>query len=379
MIRIHCDRADAILKETQTLTTGMATYPTVQITFEEDWEGLSKIVVIRAGTITHSIALLEDSFIVPYDCFETAGVNLIIGVYGSNATTGVVIPTVWCAVGEIFDGTDYTASDNIGEPTPSLVSQMMDYAEAARDAAQASASYAIHSVQVDDSNANYYGTASVELTDSGAGENRTLTFEFANLKGRSIDTFLVGNDGTIQVRLEGENAVTTYTCLKDALTNLSSVISTEQAAEAERILAENERVSAEADRVQAELAREEEYAAAMAQIEHIIETLPNVVVCHTTAEWDEQTTYVPNSGEVIVYTDHDTKVVDGQTVNIPGVKIGDGSAYVVDLPFIDEAVSGGLLDHIQNTSIHVTASEKEFWNNKLNCVITNENLVLNRL
>lgn len=44
-----------------------------------------------------------------------------------------------------------------------------------------------------------------------------------------------------------------------------------------------------------------------------------------------------------------------RTVYVPGIKIGDGSAYVVDLPFVN-----------------VTSEQINFWNNKVNCYLEPE-------
>ena len=106
--------------------------------------------------------------------------------------------------------------------------------------------------------------------------------------------------------------------------------------------------------------------------------IPCIAKVDTTANWNSQPTYIPRKGEIIVYSDygrHDDKPV-------PFVKIGDGLAYLVDLPFIgneDAAeVVSVLQDHINNTNIHVTTEEKAFWNNKLNYSKNGEELILTR-
>lgn len=88
----------------------------------------------------------------------------------------------------------------------------------------------------------------------------------------------------------------------------------------------------------------------------------------TTAEWDAQTTLVSEKNAFYVYTDH--AVVDGKY--IPGMKLGDGLAYVVDLPFLDAV----LTEHIDDTSIHVSAQDRAFWNNKNRGFVNGENLIL---
>ena len=111
----------------------------------------------------------------------------------------------------------------------------------------------------------------------------------------------------------------------------------------------------------------------------------------TTANWNAARGFVPMAGEVIIYTDYDSyqKEINGRvkTVLIPGIKIGDGGAYVQDLPFVDEDLRDTLMDHINNMDLHVTLGEKAFWNNKINVddayeavhdELIDEMLVLNR-
>jgi len=81
----------------------------------------------------------------------------------------------------------------------------------------------------------------------------------------------------------------------------------------------------------------------------------------TTSYWNSQPQLITLSGCLYVYSDHTT---DG-TNNIPGIKVGDGVSYLIDMPFIDKKYA----EHITDTVIHVTSSEKEFWNNKVRCFI----------
>lgn len=100
---------------------------------------------------------------------------------------------------------------------------------------------------------------------------------------------------------------------------------------------------------------------------------------NTTEYWNLHIDYVPDRGEIVIYSNKTT--ING--VNYPGIKIGDGNAYLIDLPFVgDDAflqLFTMIADHINNSSIHVTPEQKERWDNKLNYSITGENLILNRL
>lgn len=106
---------------------------------------------------------------------------------------------------------------------------------------------------------------------------------------------------------------------------------------------------------------------------------------NTTAYWNAATGFVPLEGEPIIYTDwKDTgRTTQGGTpIYQPGVKIGDGEAYVQDLPFIDEILANQLIEHINDRELHIQPGEREFWNNKLNVMdaaeVIDGALVLNR-
>lgn len=106
----------------------------------------------------------------------------------------------------------------------------------------------------------------------------------------------------------------------------------------------------------------------------------------TTVNWNNARGFIPLEGELIVYNDYTTirKIVNGneQDVVVPAIKIGDGRAYVQDLPFVNDELRDQILDHINNPEIHVTMAEKLFWNNKLNVnddsEVVNEALIFNR-
>ena len=89
----------------------------------------------------------------------------------------------------------------------------------------------------------------------------------------------------------------------------------------------------------------------------------------STQNWNAAQGFVPLQGEVIIYDDYSSRQEekDGEIItrNIPNIKIGDGKAYVQDLPFVNEELRGELLEHINNPDIHVTSGEKISWNNKV--------------
>ena len=101
------------------------------------------------------------------------------------------------------------------------------------------------------------------------------------------------------------------------------------------------------------------------------------ILIDTTANWNEKLTFIPKRGDLIFYSD---KAINDNGANIPGVKIGDGLAYCVDLPFMGDEIFSALNSHVSNTVVHITAEERTKWNNKINCEnsVDNETLILNR-
>lgn len=103
---------------------------------------------------------------------------------------------------------------------------------------------------------------------------------------------------------------------------------------------------------------------------------------NTTEYWNNQSGFIPEEGEIIIYSDYKSYVDDNeQTHYVPGIKIGSGNGYVQDLVFTDKGVELQLLEHIQDTNLHLRPGEREFWNNKLNTSesVENETLTFNRL
>lgn len=99
---------------------------------------------------------------------------------------------------------------------------------------------------------------------------------------------------------------------------------------------------------------------------------------NTTATWNSTPTLVAEKGHIYVYSDYDTKEVEGETVNIPALKIGDGTSYLIDMPFIASSDDDEWIDHINNWSIHVSPEDRTDWNNKVSANVNepDENLIL---
>lgn len=102
----------------------------------------------------------------------------------------------------------------------------------------------------------------------------------------------------------------------------------------------------------------------------------------TTANWNAQSGIVSQEGALYIYSDY--KVIEdevGNRNNVPGIRIGDGASYLIDLPFLSDNSVDVFYSHINNTSMHVSESDRIFWNNKVSSYLDSqdtENLVLSK-
>lgn len=104
------------------------------------------------------------------------------------------------------------------------------------------------------------------------------------------------------------------------------------------------------------------------------------IYCDTSAHWETQVHLVSEEGAIYVYLDK-TYDAPGADITAPSIKIGDGLAYVVDLPFQDELISDEVMQRIAEQTGGVTEAEREMWNNKVSAYLPYsdlENLVLSK-
>lgn len=105
---------------------------------------------------------------------------------------------------------------------------------------------------------------------------------------------------------------------------------------------------------------------------------------NTKSAWDSDILKIADKDVLYIYTDYKTIEQDGKSYFLPGLKMGDGKSYLIDLPFINNGIDSQfeqvILDHLNNKIIHISPEERSFWNNKLNyqSQLINETLVLNR-
>lgn len=101
--------------------------------------------------------------------------------------------------------------------------------------------------------------------------------------------------------------------------------------------------------------------------QYIADTEVTKVLYADTATWNSQAQLVSQQGYIYIYSDHQQ---DSSGNDIPGIKVGDGNAYLIDLPFSTKLID----EHIADAVIHITSAERDFWNNKVTCYIDDNNI-----
>lgn len=112
-----------------------------------------------------------------------------------------------------------------------------------------------------------------------------------------------------------------------------------------------------------------------------LSTENNGILVKTEEEWNSTPSVISQRNTLYIYSNHKTLTnQQGDIINIPGIKVGDGLSFIIDLPFVNQEFETKLYQHLSNSAIHITNEEREFWNKKVRCFmdetnINNENLI----
>lgn len=140
MIRVQIEKNNAWVTQREKITMFSEGYDAVQIelTLSDEWDGLSKIGVFRAGDVQIDVPVTSDVVTIPVNAILQPNVHLFFGLYGLATANGrVAIPTTWADLGIIQPAADPTAASNYGQPVPDLYAQLAAKVEAAEAAALA--------------------------------------------------------------------------------------------------------------------------------------------------------------------------------------------------------------------------------------------------
>lgn len=110
----------------------------------------------------------------------------------------------------------------------------------------------------------------------------------------------------------------------------------------------------------------ENYAMQLQDAVNVIIHQGGTVYYDTKEAWDIQHELVSERAAIYVYSDK-AFIEDevGNRTFVPGIKVGDGTSYLIDMPFVGDEILLAFARHAQNTEIHITQQERIFWNNKV--------------
>ena len=122
MFELYAEKNQLCVQQREAVTSGSVNVYEVRFSFSEDWAGLAKTAVFRAGDVRVSAALgAGGACAVPWEVLALPGVRLEAGVYGTRGGE-VVLPTVWESLGTILEGVSVPEEGSY-PPTPELWQQ----------------------------------------------------------------------------------------------------------------------------------------------------------------------------------------------------------------------------------------------------------------
>lgn len=93
MLTFHFTGVDGSMTEYETLTSGMVGKQ-IQLLFDESWDNLNKTVVFRAGETCRVVLEAEPVITIPDEVLARPFGKLYVGIYGTDGSGSLVIPTI---------------------------------------------------------------------------------------------------------------------------------------------------------------------------------------------------------------------------------------------------------------------------------------------
>lgn len=105
MLTFEFTGVDGLMSGEETLTSGMVG-KTVALSFDDSWADLQKIAVFVAGGVCRTAEVADTTVVIPADVLASPCNRLYVGVYGTNESGDVVIPTIMVKGPRIDYGAD---------------------------------------------------------------------------------------------------------------------------------------------------------------------------------------------------------------------------------------------------------------------------------
>lgn len=95
----------------------------VQIEYDGDtWQKLNRTAVFQ-GAVTKDVLNIDNEVTIPTEVVAKSGLNLFMGLYGTDADNNIAIPTIWIPLGVIQSGAD-PSGDETTDPTLPVWAQL---------------------------------------------------------------------------------------------------------------------------------------------------------------------------------------------------------------------------------------------------------------
>lgn len=121
MFDLYAEKTQLCVRQREPVTSGSVNVYEAAFEFSEDWAGLEKTAVFRAGEKSASVMLgSSGACVIPWEVLATPGKRLEAGIYGVRGAE-VVLPTVWADLGYILTGA--APGEEARPPTPDLWEQ----------------------------------------------------------------------------------------------------------------------------------------------------------------------------------------------------------------------------------------------------------------
>ena len=137
MTTIMIGKALATVTENEILTSGMINAK-IKFVFSDDWyPALSKTAIFTAGDVTKVVldSYWENNVCsIPQECLAKSDEILMVGIYGADNANVVAIPTVWATVGKIRKG--YEGYEDVSTGTLPIWAQVQSAAAQSATAAK---------------------------------------------------------------------------------------------------------------------------------------------------------------------------------------------------------------------------------------------------
>ena len=109
------------VRQREPVTSGSVNVYEAQFEFSDDWQGLTRKAVFKAGKESRTVLLDESGQCsIPWEVLTSHGQPLMAGVFGTQGET--VLPTIWANLGTVLQGVP-TGAPCTQPPTPDLWQQ----------------------------------------------------------------------------------------------------------------------------------------------------------------------------------------------------------------------------------------------------------------